>query len=191
MEQKRLIILGSGPEWRNCPYDAEVWAVGKMITLDYPPKKVDRLFQMDDLDHLLTIRRGVITREKYAGLANKADVPFYSVRTYEDIPKSIEYPLKKVMDKVGRVPYFQNAIAYMLALAIAEEYTEINLYGVAQMGAHEYTNERACVEFWLGVAGGMGRATNIMTPSSLLRGTSEYLYGHVRTIKQLNEDGKI
>lgn len=189
-QKKRVIILGSGPGWDTCPYNSEVWAVGKMLMLNPSPKKVDRLFNMDDIDHLLMIRRGVFSRDAYIKAINERRVPFYSVRTYEDIPQSVEYPLREVVEKV-KVPYFENSIAYMIALAIVEGYEQIDLYGVAQMGAHEYVKERGCVEYWLGVAAGLGLAVGIHTHSLLLRGTSEYMYGYMQTREELKAEGKL
>ncbi len=158
----------------------------------YPDKPIraDMIFSLDDLEHLLTIRRGVFTRQHFIDMVNRAGVPYFSSQAHPEIPLSREYPLKEVMDAL-KVPYLANTIAYMLAYAIYQKVNSITLYGVAQMGTHEYVAERGSVEFWLGMAMGMGIEVNIMTPTLLLKNNSEYPYGYVRTVQQLRDEGKL
>lgn len=188
---REIIILGSGPKWDTCPFDKETWVVGKMLAV-YPDKPIraDMIFALDDLEHLLTIRRGVFTRQQFIDRINKAGVPYFSSQPHPEISLSREYPLKEVMDAL-KVPYFANTIAYMIAYAIHQQVTSISLYGVAQMGAHEYVAEKGCVEFWLGMAMGMGIQVSVETPSLLMRNTSEYPYGYMKTIKQLKDEEKL
>lgn len=190
MEQRQITILGSGPKWETYPQDRETWAVGKMVMLVEPPKRADRLFSLDAIDDMKIIKRGAFTREAFVKAINDRHVPFYTSVPEAEIPLALEYPLKEVFEKF-KVPYLSNTICYMIALALYEGATELNLYGIAQMGTHEYVAERAAVEFWLGMAMGMGVAVNIETPSLLLRNNSEYPYGYMRTVKQLQEAGKL
>src|SRR3990167_10746849 len=178
-----IYIVGSGPEWQTCPFDRETWIVGKMLMLKEPPKRADTIFSMDDLDHLLTVRRGMFTKEQFIEKVNERSVPYYSSVVTPEIRMCREYPLKEVMS-VLKVPYLSNTICYMLAYAIFQKVGRISLYGVAQMGAHEYAQEKAAVEFWLGMALGMGIELNVCTPSLLLRSTSEYPYGYVNTLAE-------
>lgn len=187
---KTITILGSGPEWQKYPQDVETWAVAKMLMLKDPPKRVDRLYSMDAIDDMKIIKRGIFTREAFIEKINERNVPFISSVQQFEVPLSYEYPLKSVMDSY-KVPYFSNTICYMIAHALYEGVNTLNLYGVAQMGTHEYVAERGGVEFWLGMALGAGVQVNIETPSLLLRNNSEYPYGYMRTITQLKEEGAL
>lgn len=188
--ERNIIILGSGPGYDTAPTDRETWAVGKMLMLEKPPTRVDLLFALDDMDHLLTIRRGMFTKQQFIDKINERNVTYFSSVKHPEIPLSAEYPLADVLSIV-KVPYFQNTICYMIAYALFQRVNSISLYGVAQMGTHEYMKEKGCVEFWLGLAMGMGVQVNIETPSLLLRDGSEYLYGYVNTITELKKQGRI
>ena len=73
-----------------------------------------------------------------------------------------------------REPYLSSSIAYELALAIAEGFEEIHLYGVDLTTEAEYAWQKPGVEFLLGYADGYG--TKVVLPGNcpLLKGA---LYG--------------
>ena len=185
-----IYIVGSGPEWQKCPFDRETWIVGKMLMLKEPPKRADTIFSMDDLNYLLTIRRGMFTKDQFIEKINERSVPYYSSVVTPEIRMAREYPLKEVMSVV-RVPYLSKTICYMLAYAIFQKVRSISMFGIAQMGAHEYIQEKGATEFWIGMALGMGIEVNICTPSHLLKSTSEYPYGYVNTFDELRAQGKL
>ena len=99
-----IYIVGSGPEWQKCPFDRETWIVGKMLMLKEPPKRADTIFSMDDLNYLLTIRRGMFTKDQFIEKINERSVPYYSSVVTPEIRMAREYPLKEVMSVV-RVPF--------------------------------------------------------------------------------------
>jgi len=189
--ERKIIILGSGPEWEKCPLsttDREIWAVAKMLMIPNPPARVDRLFSMDDIDHLLTIRRGMFTKEQFVDKINDRNVLYVSTHEISEIPKSKEFPFKEIYN-LFKTPYYTNTICYMIAYALWKGVTDIEFWGVAQMGANEYLAERAGVEFWIGLAAGRGVRISFKTPTLLLKNYQmEYPYGYVKTISQLMED---
>ena len=188
---RNIIILGSGPGWESCPFDRETWVVAKMLMLARPIPRVDMLFSMDNVDHWLTVRRGIFTIEEFKSRVNFKKAPYYSSVKTPGIDMAREYPLKEVVDFV-KVPYFSNTICYMLAYAMFQKVDSVDLYGIAQMGAHEYVQEKAGVEFWIGMLLGHGIQVNIKTQSSLLQNFgSGYPYGYVRTLDELRKDGKL
>lgn len=186
--ERKIIILGSGPDWETCPFkstDREIWGVAKMVMIPTPPSKVDMLFSMDDIDHLLTIRRGMFTKEEFVKAINDRNCRYITTHTREDIPKSKAFPFKEIVNRY-RVPYFSNTICYMIAYALWKGVTHIDFYGVAQMGAHEYSAEKGGVEFWLGMAAGLGVSINFKTMTGLLKTVNmNYAYGYVETIDQI------
>ena len=71
-------------------------------------------------------------------------------------------------------PYLSSSIAYEIALAIYEGFSEIHLYGVDLSTEAEYAWQKPGVEFLLGVAAGKGIKVVLPDNCPLLKGT---LYG--------------
>ena len=107
--------------------------------------------------------------------SQKPDKPIYMVEKYDDIPASVAYPYDAMLERYASIRYYTSSIAYMLALAIAEGYQEIHVYGVDMMMDDEYAFQRACCDFFIGIALGMGRKVYVPWQSALLKGS--YLYG--------------
>jgi hypothetical protein len=82
----------------------------------------------------------------------------------EDIEDSVEYPLQKICDKLLRgikkgdlpVKYFTSSFAYEMALALYEGFERIEIYGFDMSATDEFAPQKACAEFWIGMALGMG-----------------------------------
>ena len=99
--------------------------------------------------------------------------PVYTREVDPRIPTSVAYPLAEVTSHLRR--YFTSSVAYMIALAIHEGVDEIKLFGINLASHPEYMRERACVEYWLGVAEGMGITVTLPGQCPLLSGP---LYAH-------------
>jgi hypothetical protein len=67
-------------------------------------------------------------------------------------------------------------VAYMLALAISEGFTDIKILGIDEAIDGEYEKEMPSVLYWLGVAAGKGINIEISNHSPLLKGY--FLYGY-------------
>jgi len=64
---KSVIVLGTGPGWEKCPFDKEVWAVAKLImNPDYKEQRIDRLFNMDDLNKMLSFDENSKWKSSYS-----------------------------------------------------------------------------------------------------------------------------
>ncbi|MFS6835673.1 hypothetical protein, partial [Staphylococcus aureus] len=83
-------------------------------------------------------------------------VPVYMAEQFADIPPAIRFPREHLRTKY--VDYFTSTIAWMLAMAMDEMVAgdAIQFWGVDLSTKPEYRQQRACVEFWLGVACGKG-----------------------------------
>ena len=78
----------------------------------------------------------------------------------------------------------------MIAYALLKGAKEIELYGVNQAGSHEYVEERPAVEYWLGIAVGMGVKVTINGKNSqLLKFKGMYgpgiLYGYRQSYEEV------
>ena len=100
-----------------------------------------------------------------------------------DIPNAIEYPLQEVSDLVG--DYYNSSIAYMLALAIFEEYDKIGIWGVDMIGqgepghADEYRDERPNCEYLIGFAKAKGIEIYLPDECPLLKFSGRFPLGTV------------
>jgi hypothetical protein len=74
-----------------------------------------------------------------------------------------------------RMNYFASSFAYALALAIAEGYTTIGLFGVNLDWGRERVVERGNLEYWIGIAEGLGLEVILSEGHKLL--THPGLYG--------------
>lgn len=116
-------------------------------------------------------------------------IPVYLVAHEDALSTTLTYPIDRLIRKHG-VDYFTSTVAFMLAWAIdmideavgpdAERadyarYT-IGVYGIDLIVGTEYEVQKACVEFWIGIAEGRGIQTDIAPESALLK--QRYRYGY-------------
>ncbi len=105
------------------------------------------------------------------------------------IPMSEAYPLDQVLtgavlptgQPLSPEAYYNNSISWMIAHAILQGYRTIGLYGVdmAMDGVHgesEYGWQRPSVEYFIGIARGLGIQVLMPQQSELLK--CAYLYGY-------------
>ena len=142
------------------------------------------------LNDLTRVREGLefqakFKKEDFVKRINERKVPFIAQRFYPEIPLSKPYPLREVVNRFG-TPYFTNTICYMIAMAIIEEVTHIQLWGIFQGGYQEYLRERKGVEYWLGLAAGFGIKVEVRGVSLLFTNDDEgRLYGYKKTYSDL------
>jgi hypothetical protein len=140
----------------------------------------DRIFAMDDLE----IQEARTVRNPYVqtildGVRN-ATVPVYTARKVEGYPTLVEYPLEAVAAALGLSSlYLTNSVPYMVALALAEGFEGISIYGCDYTYGEGRTERgRACLEWWCGFATARGVRIHVPSSSSLLEGGSAGLYGY-------------
>lgn len=139
--------------------DFEIWGLNELY-LHIP--RFDRWFQMHGRRELENNLRD----ERHLEWLQKCDKPIYMLKRHKNIPMSIAYPLKEMVAEFGE--YFTHTVAYMLALAIYEEFKEIHLYGI-EMSPPHYTRQRPNVEYLIGIAKGRGINVHIPEGSTFLR----------------------
>lgn len=118
----------------------------------------------------------------------KQTCPVWMWDHHDDIPASRPYPIHEVLTKallphgkpLSEESYYNNTISWMIAKAILDGYTTIGLYGVdmALDGVHgesEYSWQRPSVEYFVGVARGLG--INVVIPAESEICKSGFLYG--------------
>ena len=177
-------------------YD-EIWGINCIGAILH----VDRTFMMDPasrfLDDVKAGKQTGIGKEFLLETPNKG--PIHSCCLDERVPEIVEYPLEKVIQKVG-VSYFNNTVAYAIAFAIYSKVKKIHLFGVDfsyQQNIHFAEAGRACVEFWCAVALKDNIAIHVAKTSTLLDSNvpdNERLYGYHRLdnpLVQSVQNGKL
>lgn len=119
--------------------------------------------------------------------------PIYMWNHYDEFPSSVAFPLQKLLTEpvlphgkpISEEAYYNNSISYMIALAILEGFKEIAVFGVdmAIEGVHgqsEYGHQRPSVEYFIGVARGLGINVVLHEESEICK--CAFLYGYDNTM---------
>ena len=192
----KWIVAGTGDGWQMIPKNTEktVMCLNDYIYTERYGVKPDLLCLMDILDEKPQIVSGINNLGEVIARINSMKVPLIAPYRYEEIPLSEAFPLAECVKRFGQ-PYFLNTIAYMIAYALLKGAKEIETYGVNQASSSEYFYEKSSVEYWLGVANGVGTKVTIHGPKSELlsnktRFGGNILYGFNQTYDQIIEAEK-
>lgn len=183
-KRKKVCIVGYAENSRHLAFyddpDCEIWGVNQVYR--FIPR-MDRNFQ---------IHRDWHNEKKWAPGTDQtkwiteSPIPTYMIAHDPAMPNSVTYPLESVWraldlaappdDPRGGRDYATSSIAFMLMLAIAEGFEEIGIYGIDLIIGREYFFEKACVEFYLGMAHAKGIAVHLPENSALLWQSHRYGY---------------
>lgn len=156
---------------------AEVWGCNSTFLHG---GKLDRLYCMDWLD----VKKGKQGNPDYVKNINELGFPFFGIQSYPDVYKSVRFPIEDIVKEFGS-KYFTSTPCYMLAHAIYEGYEHIILHRLHCIPySVEYFNQKACLDFWCGVA--IGRKIKISTSNDSFIARSHpwesNLYGYQRSL---------
>ncbi len=192
----KIQIMGTGNGNELAPIETErvIYCLNDYINVQKFGVKPDLLFIMDVLDEKPQIVAGHDNLGEVVQKINDMGVPLIAPFQYEEIPKSVAFPLEKAVQEFGQ-PYFTNTIAYMICYALMAGAKEIHLYGINQASSSEYFYEKAGVEYWLGIANGRGVEITINGErSELLTNKARFgggiMYGYNSTFKDFLESKK-
>ena len=124
------------------PKHDEVWGLNQQAT--WKGITLDRCFIMDDLKLRMPFYAGY----DFVNWLKDYDRPVITSKAYEEWPTSEAYPIKEIAHYFG-LPLgvaMYSTVDYMIALAIYEGATQIDLYGV------DMSNKEVPIEMVLGTA---------------------------------------
>lgn len=165
---KLAIVCGAPSSEMSAPFndpDYEIWVLANRLGR-YP--RADLAFEIhDSLAHY---------PESYADHVLSFGVPLIVGENTKIAGENVSiYPFERVFSEFGR-KYLTSSCAYMMALAIAEGYERIEVYGVdLAVDDNEYFYQRPCMEYWIGVAD--GRGIEVVLPDACPVAKSAHLYG--------------
>jgi hypothetical protein len=165
MALRRVCIVGAaGPSnrWANDLEDGvEIWAMN--LGHRFLTAKADRWFQMHprNWNEKNGHPPGHFGRPlDHDEFLQNCGIPVYMQEVDPLIPTSVRYPLGEIGSRWKS--YFTSTVPYMIALALHEGADEIGLLGIYLNTSGEYKAHRPCVEYWIGVADGLG--VNVLLP---------------------------
>jgi len=174
MGKKVVNIVAKGRGWDNSPHEGEVWGVNDVILRH---DHLTRCFHMHDMDWIKM--REEPSLKLIIEKANESNIPIMTLKKYDFIPTSVEYPLDEIVTKF-RNCYFGSSIDYMAAYALYLDFDVINYYGVNMVISNEFSSQKPSQEFWMGMAMGMGKEVNIDAGqySNVMKTFNQQLYGY-------------
>lgn len=152
-KRKKVAIVGGGSTRLKAPfYDRswDIWAFSSRNTV-YP--RVTRWFEIhhetDLRQQLASHKAGRRTFAGYMRYMQHLRCPVYMQSRHRSIPRSVRFPVEKLLAEFGRC--FTSTASYLVALAIMEGYETIGLWGINPRGSH-YERQRPALEYLLGQA---------------------------------------
>lgn len=139
-----------GTEMWGLPWDEGYW------------RQYSRLFEMHDIKLLTDVE---CRKEGYLDRLRDCDTILYMQEAY--FPSATAFPFEEVAKVTGE--YWNSSIAYMLALAITENYEKISIYGVDMRAEEEYFYQRPNCEYLIGLARSKGIDVAIPDESPLCK----------------------
>ncbi len=176
---EKVCIIASGPTWKQTPFHDntfDFWGLNAFHRI-HKDEHFTGWFQI----HQPGFGEGHIDDEDHVHwLKEKHPFPIYMVKQFEEYPASVAYPIDKVTKDYcprSNVKYFTNTVDYMVCLAMHQGHKEIRMYGTDLISDQddEYQKMRQSLEYYLGVAKGLGIKIVLPEDCALLR--AEYTYG--------------
>ena len=177
--RKKAAIIGFTPTRADAPYtdpEYEMWCENALFVHGDVPR-CSRWFDLHVPE---------VIDEQRINFYSQIDVPVFLQDVRDDVPGSVKFPKTQIEEFVaGLAPgsanmlgdYQTNSISWMIAFAMFEGFTTIDIYGVDMSQDTEYRFQRANVEYFLGICRGRGIEVNIPDTSDLLKATHQYGYG--------------
>lgn len=153
LRRKKVAIVGGGPTRRYAPYKDKKWDIWAFSSRNAPYPRIDRWFEIhaptDLRQQLATKKRGRRTFAGYVNFMRRLKCPVFMQKRFKYIPNSVPFPKDKLVEAFGRC--FTSTASYLVALAIAEGYKVIGLWGINPKGK-DYGKQRPALEYLLSIA---------------------------------------
>jgi hypothetical protein len=176
----KVVIIGKGRGLEYAPSgkNIDVWGITQVI-LSTP---VDLVIDMNIYDDGRWGEQEKDEARKSKEICDINKIPYIDLTNY---------PLKEITDYFN-TDYFSSTVDFAIAYALYSGYKEIDLYGVNMEDDTEYQYQKASVEFWIGIAKGMGVRIKVFgDSSSILRTRDKKVYGYDIPQKFKQEKGVV
>jgi len=151
--RKKVAIVGGGPTRKYAPYHDKSWDIWAFSSRNFAYPRIDRWFEIhaptDLRQQLASKKPGRRSFADYVNFMRKLKCPVYMQKRFKYIPRSVPFPKDKLVAEFGRC--FTSTASFLVALAIAEGYKVIGLWGINPTGS-DYARQRPALEYVLSVA---------------------------------------
>lgn len=196
--RRKFIIVGFASSTRmDAPYDdPDAFIVG----LNQLYRHIPRADMWCEIHHREMFLRDQVEGTNYLGWLARSPIPVLMSTRQPDVPSAIQFPFEAILrefsspEELAPVPgcaacrenrftcrahklkadYFTSSIAYLIAYAIWAGFPHIGIYGVDLVVGEEYTYQKPCAEWWLGIARGRGVTVEIPAASALCKSAFRY-----------------
>lgn len=170
-DRTKLAICGFASSSREfAPYDDPAWVI---VGLNQLYRHIPRADIWCDIH--VNWNEHVVEGTDFHTWLREAPIPTLMAERVPSIPNSVRYPLERIIKKFG-ADYFTSTISFLIAWALFAGYKTIGIWGVDLIVGTEYFHQKACAEFWLGMANGMG--VEIVLPQQTALCKQAYRYGY-------------
>ena len=182
-ERKKIAICGFASSSRHLiPVDDPSWIIAGLNQLYRHMPRADVWYDIH-----LNWEQDNVEGTDHEGWIKSCGIPVFMSSPPKDFPTAIRYPVERLIQKHG-VDYFTSTVSFMLAWAIdsidkkvactGDAYSDytIGVFGIDLIVGTEYEVQKACVEYWLGIAEGRGITLALPKQSALLK--QAYRYGY-------------
>lgn len=142
--------------------NAETWCINYMGA----QIRCDRIIHVDPVHPYL----GHPVVRDMCEYALKDNTPFYTSWPHPRYSNHVVYPFARVMASFGGITYFNTSVSYAIALALADGFNEIGLFGCdfSYPDVHLAESGRACCEFYMGIGTQRGVRFAVAQNSTLM-----------------------
>lgn len=180
-KKKKIAIVGTAvSSCRDAPYDDDSWEIWTLGANVEAGQRITKLFEL----HKQEVLEAAGTWKGLFPYLEKQGKDLILGHANPLLPDAEPYPLDNMIAKFGR--YFTSSIAYMIAYAIEQEPDVIGLWGIDMMGEEEYSIQRPCCEYLLGIARGLNIVITVADESPVLRSERLYAFEHTALSAGLN-----
>jgi hypothetical protein len=170
-----LVIVGMVEGFPHPTEDMDVWCINNSYR---PQGGATRVYHLDPVRE---------RDQDFINDVNQMGCECFLQEPHPDIPKSEKFPLDQVLERFG-IEYFTSSSPYLIAHALMEGYGRIILWGMyKQNDSLEYLPHVPCINFWVGMAAGMGVHISMEPGMSIAKAFpwESPRYGYTANISQL------
>lgn len=196
---RRICILGFAPSKTEAPYADTSWEIWGVNDVYAHVPRTDATFELHHLQNLGNRRNPNYEKWMTQGCPSgpKPTTPIFMIAPNPAWPTAQAFPFEQVRmyyNQAHGSDYFTSSIAWMLALAVlelTEDVTlpdgrqvrlakpgcELSMFGVDMAADSEFASQRPAVEYYTGLARGMGLKVFVPSTSDICKSTSVYGVG--------------
>lgn len=189
---RKIAILGTATTSVNdAPYTDPTWKIWSMSNNFWLNKRFDLWFEFHEYETL----KACGASPKYFEFLQKNSKALVTGHACDLWPDAIPFPLEAIVLRFG--DYFTCSFAYMLAYALHLHEIDvaqggggigtIGLWGVDMAVGEEYSHQKPCAEYWIGMARGMGIEVIIAPESPICRTNAMYAFDNPKLAREFTD----